>query len=141
MEKIVRTIMSWIPACIVMITIFLLSSRQNVSVSHQYWPNFAVLKTIHAVGYGILTLSYMWGLTTTTSLSFSSRCRLAVFLAVCYAVTDELHQTFVPTRTGSVRDIGIDLIGMISVYWILQFFYGKKKSITSASSLRSRTTQ
>ena len=36
---------------------------------------------------------------------------LAVLLAASYAVTDELHQHFVPGRTAAVGDVVIDAIG------------------------------
>jgi VanZ family protein len=52
------------------------------------------------------------------------RRRLSLFawaFAVLYALTDEFHQTFVPTRVGSLRDIGFDAtgaaIGLLLAYW------------------------
>ena len=38
---------------------------------------------------------------------------LAVGLATSYAVTDELHQHFVPERTAAVGDVAIDALGAI----------------------------
>jgi VanZ family protein len=35
-----------------------------------------------------------------------------VLLAFAYACSDEYHQTFVDGRTGTVRDVGIDTIGI-----------------------------
>ena len=37
----------------------------------------------------------------------------AVAIAVAYAVTDELHQTFVPGRNGSPVDVAIDAVGAL----------------------------
>lgn len=37
----------------------------------------------------------------------------AIIVLVLYAVSDELHQSFVPTRTASPFDVGIDLSGGI----------------------------
>jgi VanZ family protein len=32
--------------------------------------------------------------------------------ALGYGIFDEIHQTFVPTRTGTLRDVFIDMIGI-----------------------------
>lgn len=37
----------------------------------------------------------------------------AVIMTACYAATDEFHQTFVPGRSGELRDIMIDTSGGI----------------------------
>ena len=38
---------------------------------------------------------------------------LAVLVASLYAVTDEVHQTFVDGRLGTPRDVAIDLLGVL----------------------------
>lgn len=47
---------------------------------------------------------------------------IALWVAVLYAATDELHQTFVSSREGTIRDVFIDssgaLVGLI-VLWLL----------------------
>ena len=37
--------------------------------------------------------------------------RGAFIVALLYAITDEVHQTFIPGRSGEVRDVLIDMIG------------------------------
>lgn len=54
---------------------------------------------------------------------------IAFVISLAYAVSDEFHQTFVPTREGKLRDIFIDL-GGISIMYIyirqnLEFLKGK----------------
>ncbi len=44
---------------------------------------------------------------------------LAVVLAASYAVTDELHQHFVPGRTAAVGDVGIDALGALAAQVVL----------------------
>ncbi|MBI3335026.1 MAG: VanZ family protein [Candidatus Portnoybacteria bacterium] len=46
------------------------------------------------------------------SLSFSSLLRLAFFLALLWAISDEYHQLFVEGREGTFRDVMIDAIGI-----------------------------
>ncbi len=45
------------------------------------------------------------------SINGYSNWALAVFLSVAYAVTDEVHQIFVPGRVFDWYDIGVDTIG------------------------------
>ena len=44
-----------------------------------------------------------------------------LLLAVFYAVSDELHQTFVFGRSGNLRDVAIDFVGILAaivfLYW------------------------
>lgn len=106
-----------------MITIYLLSSRQRIAVSEDYWMNFAVFKLLHVIEYAILTTMYIFSLYYSTREKDETIYRHAVIFALCYAATDELHQTFVPTREGTIRDVGIDLIGILSVYWFFRHSY------------------
>ena len=47
----------------------------------------------------------------------------AFIVAFLYAASDELHQTFVPTREGKPRDIAIDTIGMFLMYSYSKYKY------------------
>jgi VanZ family protein len=37
-----------------------------------------------------------------------------------FAVSDEIHQSFVPGRTASFMDIGLDLIGILFGLWVFK---------------------
>ena len=47
---------------------------------------------------------------------------LAFLLAVCYAATDEVHQIFVPGRSGQVSDVCVDaagvLLGLLALFFL-----------------------
>lgn len=60
----------------------------------------------------------------TSSNSFIQRYwfRLGLVLVVIYALLDEFHQGFVPSRTASVYDSAIDVAGGLTVLLICQFF-------------------
>ena len=64
------------------------------------------LKVAHFVGYTGLWLAYVY--------AFGSKKRgnawIALGMVVLYAMTDELHQSFIPKRTASFQDIGIDML-------------------------------
>lgn len=41
---------------------------------------------------------------------------LPLLICLCYATSDEFHQSFIPNRTASFRDVVYDFIGMGSVF-------------------------
>ncbi|MEW8956524.1 VanZ family protein, partial [Clostridium sp.] len=59
----------------------------------------------------------------------------SVIFSFLYAVTDEFHQTFIPGRVGSFKDVLIDttgaLICAIVITLLIAFKNKKKKSINS----------
>lgn len=47
---------------------------------------------------------------------------LAMIITFAYALSDELHQTFVPGRYGTLRDIGYDMLGAtLAFLWKHQY--------------------
>lgn len=55
----------------------------------------------------------------------------ALFIAILYAASDEFHQTFIPGRSGEVRDVLIDTAGSMTgilVYLCIHLIYTKKKA-------------
>lgn len=68
---------------------------------------FVAAKGLHACGYGFLTL-----LAVTLPLPNYWRWFLAALLAL-HGVATEIGQTFVPGRTGSIRDVLIDWLGVL----------------------------
>lgn len=73
--------------------------------------DYPVRKTAHAGEYAVLGV-WMYG----TVSSFSGRKRVcrgitAWVAASVYAATDELHQLFVPGRSGQIRDVLLDSTG------------------------------
>ena len=78
-------------------------------------PSFGVVDLLakkggHVVGYALLGLSYLHALVPRGALS-PQTARIAVVLAVLYAMSDEIHQVFVPGRGAGARDVLIDAVG------------------------------
>jgi VanZ family protein len=115
----------WLPPLALMGTIFMLSSQQNISVSEELFINFLFFKTLHMIEYAILNFLTFRALFKTTYFCIPDQLTIALLVAVAYGITDEIHQTFVPTRSGSFRDIGIDLIGIVSMYLFLRSYFPK----------------
>ena len=53
----------------------------------------------------------------------------ALGIVVLYAATDEIHQCFVPNRTGSVRDVFIDTAGGLLGLGLVRLCYGRSKKV------------
>ena len=100
----------WLAALAWMGLIFWLSAQPDLPHAPEPWLDRVVKKAGHAVLYGVLAWLYLRALQG-NGLS-SGRTRLLAFgLAVLYAVTDEVHQSFVPGRTPSPWDVLIDGAG------------------------------
>jgi VanZ family protein len=97
-----KRLMVWIPPLLWMALIFALSSRHSVTVSSEYVLNFLFFKTLHVMEYAVL-----YALVYRASDNFLS----SFIITILYAVSDELHQTLVPTREGKLRDVIIDALG------------------------------
>lgn len=90
-----------------MVVIFLFSSRSSDELPNYGGWDYFVKKSAHAIGYGLLALSYLHALP-------KKNLFLAWLLAVLYSATDEFHQSFVPGRNPSVIDVLVfDNIGAI----------------------------
>jgi len=107
-------ISKWFPALFVMLVIFWLSAQPSSELPVFDWADRIVKKGGHMAGYGLLGLLY-W-----RALDFRQHKRwMAWFLAVLYAVTDELHQSFVPGRHPSLWDVVIfDNFGAMISLWL-----------------------
>ena len=114
-----KRIVAWLPVLVWMVTIFLLSSRSSVQISHKDTINFLFFKTIHVIEYAILYFfAYRAVRFETQGAAYPYSFFLAYILCVLYASSDEIHQTMVPTREGHPRDVIIDTVGIL-LSWIL----------------------
>jgi len=100
-----------------MIVIFILSSKQGIVVTDEYAVNFIVFKTLHIMEYALLYILFYRALSEGKKDRKHNALKIAYILTILYAASDEIHQTFVPTREGTIRDGIIDSIGA-SLSWI-----------------------
>lgn len=71
-----------------------------------------IRKGAHFTEYAVLAMllaNALWG----TALSVRLRWMLPVLISALYAITDEVHQFFVPGRACRLLDVGIDTCGAI----------------------------
>lgn len=73
--------------------------------------------TIYAVG-GFLIMNYLF----TTEQTMKHKILYSIAIGGGYAITDEIHQFFVPGRSAQILDVGIDTAGVITgiiIYLVL----------------------
>lgn len=92
----------WLPALAWATLIFALSGIPTLATDLGTW-DLVLRKLAHAVEYAILAALLLRAL----------RAPPAWALAVVYAVSDELHQHFVPGRAGRPLDVAIDATGAL----------------------------
>ncbi|MGB0387776.1 MAG: VanZ family protein [Ardenticatenaceae bacterium] len=98
----------WGPSLLLMAIIFFLSSQSDLPSPPDPLLNRIFKKSAHAIGYGMLAISYAWAL---AGSGVRRVVPLALFFTILYAISDEWHQTFVPNRFGSPLDVLIDTVG------------------------------
>jgi len=109
--------------------IFYLSANHAITASQVSWQDFTVKKGAHVIIYFILAVWVYRSLRFTTSLSFRHLLIATIVIVAIYAASDEIHQSFVPTRGPSPRDVVIDIIGGIAgSWWVANVVYKKSKA-------------
>lgn len=99
----------WVPPFALMGVIFYFSAQPDLS-SGLGTIDLVGRKFVHAAEFGLLAFLW-WRLLRTVTDKQRSAVLAAFAIAVAYAVTDELHQTFVDGRHGSPVDVLIDSVG------------------------------
>lgn len=96
----------WLPPIAWMGVIFFLSSLQSTGVGLPF------SKIAHLIEYAVL---YALLFRAKKNHLFSGA------VSILYAISDEYHQTFVPTRHGLLTDVLIDSLGVLLMYIYLKW--------------------
>lgn len=99
----------------------------NISLEAIDTVRWVARKTAHLTEYALLAWLVWRALRRPTrhdSRPWAWRpAAVALAIAVFYAATDEFHQTFVPNRTGSWPDVGIDTAGALIGLALVRFLH------------------
>lgn len=117
----------WLPVFLWMGIIFYLSSVPSLAVSEGL-SDFILRKGAHGAEFTFLLILIYRALINTVRFSYHGHSLRYLFalslpLAFLYAVSDEWHQTFVPTRNGNLADLTIDCLGIL--FGAGAIYYGK----------------
>ena len=143
-------ILYWIPVVVIMIIIFSLSmdgstasdyksngiadiiiNTFNLKNINPFYLNVLIRKIAHFGIYFLLGVFIINALYKTTNLSYFNIFIISIIISLLYACSDELHQYFVPGRSGEIRDVMIDLAGaglsIMIYYFYIKLFVKEKK--------------
>ena len=81
--------------------------------------HFLVRKSTHLTEYGILGLLWFRAWRGSRPGHQWKWALAGIGVALATAITDEVHQSFVPSRTGEVKDVLLDLTGAVTLQIVL----------------------
>jgi VanZ family protein len=152
--KLLRFVRYWMPAIVWMAIIFL-GSTDMLSAEHTsrflvpflrwFDPQislaaldqiqFAIRKLGHLTEYAILAMLLWRALRggIRWQMKMSILFLVAVLGSAIFAASDEFHQSFVPSRTGSPNDVMIDICGALAGLAICWMFARRRTAIAATS--------
>lgn len=91
------------------------------------WGNGALCERIifnlaHIPAYALLSFLWLKSFAGSTSRNHIITRSFILGGLVLFAISDEFHQSFVPGRSASFMDIGLDFIGIILGLWAFKIF-------------------
>jgi VanZ family protein len=117
MRTFARTVAPFLPALALMGLIFAFSAMPSDDVDHGVLVLIA-RKLAHFAEYFLLCT--LWWYALSTRVGARRALAPAVAIAIGYAITDEVHQTFVDGRVGTSRDVLIDSAGALAAAWAIR---------------------
>jgi VanZ family protein len=99
-----------------------LLSSLHIHLAHPTFEivHFLIRKLAHCTEYAIFSLFLYFSINPRHPESWHTRRALgAVVIAGLFSLTDEYHQSFVPGRTASIKDCGIDTFGALLAMLLL----------------------
>jgi VanZ family protein len=125
MSKTTSFLWRWGPALLMMAVIFGFSSIPAVELPNFGLVDLLVKKGGHALGYGLLALTFLRGLKGESQAINSRWFYTAWVMAILYSATDEFHQSFVPGRHPALTDMMIDASGAAIMLFLFNLFRKK----------------
>jgi len=113
MKKIINALL---PPVAWALLIFILSSQSVLPGIEVSTLDFLAKKIAHITVYAVLyVLLYRATAILTDTMPANKRqawlLYVPLFICFAYAISDEFHQSYVPNRFGSMRDVGYDMLG------------------------------
>ncbi len=102
----------WGPPTAWMTLIFILSAQPSLPGPPDAFWDTLLKKTGHFVAYAVLARLYLRAM----NVRGNRRRWIAWGLAVLYAISDEIHQSFVPGRHARLTDVLIDAAGATTLW-------------------------
>ena len=112
--------------------------------------HFLLRKTGHVIGYGALSIFLFRAWRATIPVAGRDHwslvwARIAFFMTALVASLDEWHQSFLPSRTGSIRDVALDsaaaIVAQVLLYLVLRGWGAPTRESTPINEEKSTTRE
>ena len=80
---------------------------------------------------GILIMSFI----STYEIHLKYKFLISILVGLIYAISDEIHQSFIPGRTASVIDVGIDTLGVVLGIILVLIIISVYKALTEKKAI------
>lgn len=115
MGKYTRFLIYWLPVILWAGGIFYLSSISGLASNMTVFWDVFWRKLFHAGEFGLLNLLVWRALFYGEKILFKKALWWTLFLTILYAISDELHQYFVPNRQCRWQDVAQDSLGAAAI--------------------------
>ncbi|MBI4595389.1 MAG: VanZ family protein [Candidatus Tectomicrobia bacterium] len=108
-KKVATFLLYWMPVIAYGGFIFYLSSRP----APEFLPSFnASDKLYHTAAYVVMCMLWRWAFQPYRSFNYHGKAwAWAIGLTILYGISDEIHQSFIPSREADVLDVLSDALG------------------------------
>ena len=114
-----RWLVDFMPLIFWLVLIFGLSARSTLVVIEQEAAEKLFYKSAHMLAYAILAWLWWRAISPKRQITWSVLL-LAWLFAILYAVSDEVHQRFVPGRHGQLADVLFDAGGALAMILLIR---------------------
>lgn len=123
----------WLPVLIWASVIFLFSSHPTRKATEIYWQDFILKKLAHVIEYAIFTI-LLYRALINAGIRRRDGALAALVLAILYGMSDEFHQSFIPGREPTIRDVFFDSLGSsLAIYWLIRILPKSGRKIREIS--------
>ncbi len=113
----------WLPVFLWSALIFWLSSIPGLESGLAVKTDFVLRKSAHLAECGLLAILWLRALTA-AGIPKRRAFLFAILFSIAFAVSDEIHQLYVPGREGKISDTAIDTLGILigaEVFYFLKY--------------------
>lgn len=109
MKRTKQIVYLWLPVAVWCGLIFYLSSIPKLRAAENPFWDEIIRSILHFIIYGVLFLLFFRAM---NALKEKKDYLWPLVLSVLYSISDEFHQSLVPTRTFQLKDLVVDFAGV-----------------------------
>lgn len=133
-KRLFRYLWYFLPVILIYGVVFWLSDQPSLPGPVDYSSRFAWFKSAHIVVYaGLAWFMFRAWFKILKHRTMWSIIQISLVSCLLLAMLDEWHQSFVPGRGSSFRDLVIDLIGIGAALWLQRRYNQSRLGVKKTS--------